>query len=538
MDFDTDSRTRVKTGGLVVAHTLYELGVDTIYSVSGNQVMSVFDAAKDFDLRIIHMRHESAAAYAAGVSAELTEVPGVALVTAGPGFLAATLGVATIKSMELPLLFLSGASATSDAGAGGFQDLDQTSVALVTCKATMRVTSVKDIRKTLIEAWRLAQSSIPGPVHVSLPSDVLLAEAPDVLSIERQPPAADSAFRDESVLHGMALRLMEAKRPFIIARQSAGRGAAGRALHILARQLGTTAFISESPRGLNDLKYREIVRRLGDSDCLLAVAPADFAVGFLAEPVIAPSCKVLQIDAPGDPQPRHPAELHTQVAPNLALSYLAKATVSHAPRLPMRGQLEAFPQSTEIFSLSSKDGLHPLEVARLVRGLLEPDDVVILDGGEFCQWIRLGLRDIPNRMVWNSKLGGIGGSIPMAVGIASASHRGRTIIFVGDGSFGYHGSEFETATRNALPIVAIVGNDRRWGAEWHLQVSRYGGDRTYETELSGARYDQVASGFGALGFNITDSASFQEALRVSLGRSQPACLNVQILSLQSPAVAP
>ena len=484
------------------------------------------------------MRHESGAAYAAGASAELREMPGVALVTAGPGFLAATLGVATIKSMELPLLFLSGASATSDAGAGGFQDLDQTSVALVTCKATMRVTSVKGIRKTLIEAWRLAQSSIPGPVHVSLPLDVLLAETPDVLSIQRQPPPADSAIRDESILHGMALKLMEAKRPFIIARQSASRGAAGRSLHALAQQLGTTAFISESPRGLSDLKYREIVSRLRDSDCLLAIAPADFAVGFLAEPVIAPSCEVLHIDAPGDPQPRQPAELLTQVAPDLALSYLANATASHVPLLPVRRQLEAVPQSTEISSLLSKDGLHPLEVARVVRGLLQPDDVVILDGGEFCQWIRLGLHGVPNRMVWNSKLGGIGGSIPMAVGIASASYRGRTIIFVGDGSFGYHSSEFETAARNALPIVAIVGNDRRWGAEWHLQVSRYGSDRTYGTELSGARYDLVASGFGALGFHITDSVALEEALRVSLDRSQPACLNVQILSLQSPAVAP
>jgi acetolactate synthase-1/2/3 large subunit len=535
---ETNLRTRMQTGGQVAAYTLHELGVDAIYSVSGNQVLSVFDAAIDFDLHIIHMRHESAAAYAAGVSAEVTEMPGVVLVTAGPGFLAATLGVATIKSMELPLLFLSGASATSDAGAGGFQDLDQAAVAQVTCKATMRVTSVREIRKTLIEAWRLAQSSIPGPVHVSLPSDILLAEGPDMLSIQNEAPPPDPAFRDESIIHGMALKLMGAKRPFILARQSASRGAAGRALRTLALQLGTTAIISESPRGLSDLKYRGFISRLRDCDCLLAISPADFAVGFLAESVIAPSCKLLHIDAPGDPKPRRPVELHTQVAPDLALSYLANVTASHRPRLSSLGQLETLPQSTDTSTLSSKDGLHPLEVARLVRAVLEPDDIVVLDGGEFCQWIRLGLHDVPNRMIWNSKLGGIGGSIPMAVGIASTPHRGRTIVFVGDGSFGYHGSELETAARYALPLVVIVGNDRRWGAEWHLQISRYGGDRTYETELSGARYDRVASGFGALGFHVADSASLQEALLVSLGQSKPACLNVQVLSLQSPAVAP
>src|SRR5262245_64098585 len=126
---------KTMTGGQIVARTLRELGADLIFSVSGNQILPIYDAAMDFDLRIIHMRHESAAAYAAAASAELSDRPGVLLVTAGPGFLAATTGVAIAKSMELPLLFLSGASATANAGAGGFQDLDQVTVARVICKA-------------------------------------------------------------------------------------------------------------------------------------------------------------------------------------------------------------------------------------------------------------------------------------------------------------------------------------------------------------------------------------------------------------------
>jgi acetolactate synthase-1/2/3 large subunit len=525
------------TGGQIVAHTLQELGADTIYSVSGNQILSVYDAAKDAHLRIIHMRQESAAAYAAGASAELSERPGVVLVTAGPGFLAATIGVATVKSMELPLLFLSGASATSDAGAGGFQDLDQGGVARVTCKATMQISSVQGIRKILTNAWWLAQSSVPGPVHVSLPSDVLDAVSSEMPCGREESPSAEPAVCDESTLSAMAQKLIEAKRPLIIARQSANRGGAGKALHRLARRLGIRPIITESPRGLSDLKTREIVSRFHDSDCVLAVCPADFAVGFLTEPVFACSASILHIDAPGDPRPRR-ADLHTQVPPDIALLYLAEATTRHEPRLASWGRLWSFSQTNGKSPESSPDGLHPLEVARQVRGLLEPDDVLILDGGEFCQWIRLGLCDLPNRMLWNSKLGGIGGSIPMAIGIAATGHRGRTIIFIGDGSFGYHASEFETAVRHALPIVVIVGNDGRWGAEWHLQVSRYGPDRKYATDLLAARYDQVASGLGAMGYHVTDSASLHEALVASLSRRQQVCLNVQILSRHSPAAAP
>jgi acetolactate synthase I/II/III large subunit len=126
----------------------------------------------------------------------------------------------------------------------------------------------------------------------------------------------------------------------------------------------------------------------------------------------------------------------------------------------------------------------------------------------------------------------------MALGIAATGHSGRTIVFIGDGSFGYHASEFETAVRYALPMVVIVGNDARWGAEWHLQVSRYGQNRAYETDLLPARYDQVAVGLGAAGFHVAESISLHDALLASLSGSQPACLNVQILSVQSPAVAP
>src|SRR5690242_15639471 len=110
------------TGGQLVAQTLHDLGVQTIFSVSGNQILPIYDAAGESGLRIIHMRHESAAAYAATASAEIRNQPGVLLVSAGPAFVTALAGVVAAKSLEVPLLFLSGASPTSERGAGGFQD--------------------------------------------------------------------------------------------------------------------------------------------------------------------------------------------------------------------------------------------------------------------------------------------------------------------------------------------------------------------------------------------------------------------------------
>src|SRR5690606_34259277 len=109
------------TGGELVCRALSRLGTDVLFSVSGNQILPIYDAAGEAGLRIIHTRHESAAAYAATGWAALTGKTGAALTSAGPGFLAALQGVAACRSMELPMLFLSGDSAASQRGRGAFQ---------------------------------------------------------------------------------------------------------------------------------------------------------------------------------------------------------------------------------------------------------------------------------------------------------------------------------------------------------------------------------------------------------------------------------
>jgi acetolactate synthase-1/2/3 large subunit len=522
------------TGGQIVARTLRALGADTIFSVSGNQVLPLFDATGDAGLRIIHTRHESAAAYAAIGFAETTGLPGVVLVSAGPGFLAAGVGVATAKSAELPLLFLAGGAATAEQGAGGFQDLDQASVARVTCKASIAVQTPADLGPAILHAWHLANASVPGPVHVMLPSDLLRATASFAGSEPDPPPTSPALGAAEPVLAAMAERLSRATRPLIVARPSAGRGAAGRALERLARTLGIEPVITECPRGLGDLKYERTIARYPESDCALVLAPADFAVGFLREAVIATTGALLHIDAPGDPRPERAPTLHAQVPVEAALQYLAGRVESGArsPGWPECASLRPIDEPATESGL----GLHPLAVAREARLLLSPDDVVVLDGGEYCQWIRLGLRDGSNRVLWNGKLGGIGGGLPLALGVAAGGRAGRTVAFVGDGAFGYHASELETAARYGLPLVVIVGNDGRWGAEWHLQVSRYGADRAFETSLLAARYDRVAEGLDALGNSVADAASLRAALEAALGAGGPVCINARIQSIRSPAI--
>jgi acetolactate synthase I/II/III large subunit len=523
------------TGGQITAATLAELGVKTIFSVSGNQILPIYDAAPEAGIRIVHMRHESAAAYAAAASAEITGLPGVVMVSAGPGHIAAFTGIAVAASMELPMICISGGSAVKDRGKGAFQEIDQRQIARATCKDALDVTEVDQIRPTLARAWRLALSGVPGPVHVTIPVDMLQGSTPEFQRIQVQASSDAIGSQDKAILTRMAAALAEASRPLVIARPSTGRGDTAALLRSLCEALKIAPVITECPRGLSDLKYAEIVRHYRDSDCALVIGPADFSVGFLSTDVLAGDGKVLLIDAADEPAPERKPNLHVSAPVNLAIEHLLERIPDSVATDTAWSSHFTVTRLENGASSPEPVGLHPLEVAAAVRNELTADDLVILDGGEFCQWMRLGLRDAPCPVLWNGKLGAIGGAIPMAVGARAAGHTGKVIVALGDGSAGYHLSEFETAARYGFAFTAIVGNDARWAAEWHQQVSRYGSDRTFETSLLPARYDQAAVGFGGAGVLVTDAVALGYSLTASLPAAQPTLLNVPVLPIPSPA---
>src|SRR5262249_22208939 len=153
---------------------------------------------------------------------EMTGQPGVILTSAGPGFLAALTAVATVRAMELPLIFLSGASPIKNSGYGNFQELDQATISRTFCKASLKAETVESIPTILSKAWRLTQETIPGPVHVVLPADILLASGDPVPTVaavyDRRP------FQPSAHLQSIARHLMESHRPTLLVRPSASRG--------------------------------------------------------------------------------------------------------------------------------------------------------------------------------------------------------------------------------------------------------------------------------------------------------------------------
>src|SRR5215207_6570778 len=158
-------------GAALVMRTLAAAGAGPIFTLSGNQILPLYDAGLDLGLRFIDGRHESAVAHMADAWGRLTGQPGICLVTVGPGHTNALTGLATAQFSESPMILLSGGSPVGQAGRGAFQEMDQVAAARPLCKASWQASSVDDLPALIARAWRTALDGVPGPVHLTLPVD-------------------------------------------------------------------------------------------------------------------------------------------------------------------------------------------------------------------------------------------------------------------------------------------------------------------------------------------------------------------------------
>jgi acetolactate synthase I/II/III large subunit len=188
-------------------------------------------------------------------------------------------------------------------------------------------------------------------------------------------------------------------------------------------------------------------------------------------------------------------------------------------------------------ALSQAEGapMHPVQALRPLQSLLDahPDSVFVCDGGEIGQWAQACL-SAPNRVI-NGVAGSIGACLPFAAGARVAKPGVPIVAVMGDGTFGFHAAEIDTAVRYGLPYVAVVGNDARWNAEYQIQLRDYGRERLVGCELLPTRYDQVAVAFGGAGELVTRAGDVLAAARRAAASARPAVLNVAVEGLPAPS---
>ena len=538
--------TTALTGARGLTQAMSQSGISHIFSLSGNHIMPVYDALRDSTISLVHTRHEAAAVHMADAWARLTGQTGVALVTGGPGHANAVSALYTACMSEAPVVLLSGHSPLSHAGYGAFQEMDQVGMARPVVKAAWKVTDPATLAHEFARACSIAQSGRPGPVHLSLPSDVLEAHVNQV----EYPQDSDYQKKDmplsEQAAQSVVSRLYSAKRPLIIMGPQGLTDSGRKMAKDLEALLNIPVLATESPRGLNDPSMGCFATIARQADCILLLGKRlDFTLSFGHSPFFDPECIFMQIDSDTEEFTRS----QQAIGPRLAFIAQADVTCSvsslqQAARQPSGHSLwlsqvhEAihFRPPQWHHTPPADTGLHPTQLCHAIQQVLDshPDAVLVVDGGEFGQWAQACLQ-APHRLI-NGAAGAIGAALPMAVAAKMVYTDAPVVAVMGDGTFGFHCAEFDTAVRYHAPLLCVVGNDACWNAEHQIQIRTYGARRTFGCELLPSRYDLVAQAFGGYGEYIEQADTLPAALLRALASHQPACLNVALQGLPAPVI--
>ena len=437
-------------GADIVAMTLERMGVDRIFSVSGNHVMPLYDALIDTRIGLIHARHEAACVHMADAYSRVTGQIGVALVTGGPGHTNAIAALYTALGSEAPMLLLSGHASRAELGRGAFQELRQADMAKPVTKASWTLDAARSAGHELARAAGMARSGRPGPVHVSLPADVLddevdphsglWPEPEDALAVPILLPARDAAFIVEQV-HAAA-------RPLVLCGPSLS-GTDGKAwMSRIEEALGVPAFAMDSPRGINDPRLGAFAEILAQADLIVLIGkPLDFTLRFGDAPAVQATCAFIVVD----PDAARLALVSAQKGERVRLAALADAhqavdaIIDAARASAQRDAKPWLQEARDAAAFRPADWkhrtpapagpVHPLDVCAVLQNFFRehPEATLVCDGGEIGQWPQ-SMVDAPRRLI-NGVAGEIGPSLPYALAVKCARPQHPVVAIMGDGTF-------------------------------------------------------------------------------------------------------
>ena len=538
------------TGSHLIAQALRAEGVQKVFALAGDHTLPVMDLMAQQGFEFIDTRHEQGAVHMANAWGRITGNPGVCLFTT-PGHANAIAGLTLAQHMDSPVINIVGCADQNRLGQGAMQEIDQIGMARPVTKGAWFVGDARRIPEYIARAFRTALTGRRGPVHLTIPLDVQEAEV-DEDEVELYSPQ-DSRPRGQVLGDPQRIKeavevLNSAKRPFIFA----GSGAYTASRETLERLLDVTRiplFTEDAARGIvsddhpysagyADAKVNDAAVLLKEADAVLLLGKKlDFTVSFGGPPTFAPDVKIIQVEPSGDliglsrgVDVPVMAEVGA-VVEQLALEAEGLSWSDH----PLVGELASVRESrlAKLESFASEPPLNAMSVHKALRPMLEDETTLVFEGSDFAFW---GAAYYPSRVRdrWftNGTLGMIGWGVPFGVGAQAALPNKKVVVLTGDGAFGFHPMEIDTAVRFGLPVVIVVGNDSIWGIDYHQQVQLYG--RAVATELLPSRYDKIGEALGAHSEHVEEEADLGPALERSLASNKPAIVNVRIRPAPSP----
>jgi acetolactate synthase-1/2/3 large subunit len=529
-------------GGVHALAAARRYGVSALFTLSGGHVFPLYDAAVKGGqpLRMVDVRHEQTAVFAAEATARLTRVPGLAVVTAGPGVTNSVSAVTTAWQNGVPLVLLAGRAPDYRWGAGGLQELDHPPLLAPVTKRAWTEHDAANVAASVDEAFRLAMTPHRGPVFLDISLEAIYGQAEANLPAADDPPASSpvTAPPDPGDIGRIAALLRAARRPVLVLGSDVWLGGAEEEARRAAEELGLPVIANGQARGVLPRGHELLVTRaralaLREADLVIVVgAPLDFRLGYGSfGPRDAPAQVVHVADAAGAVAGHVP--LAASAAGSLAAFFEALEADQAAGGARDR---DWSPQLTEAvraayaldvpLMTSDAEPIHPARIYAELLRVLDETAVVIGDGGDFVsfagKYIEPGR---PGGWLDPGPYGCLGTGLGYAIAARLARPSAQIVLLLGDGAAGFSLMDADTLVRHRLPVVIVCGNNGAWGLEKHPMRAMYGYDVLADLQ-PGCRYDEVVRALGGAGELVTSPAEIAPALRRAFAANAPYLVNV------------
>jgi len=538
------------TGADLLVTELKRQGVTWVSTLCGNGLNPFYLACRRAGIRLIDTHNEQAAAYMADSYARLTGRVGVCVVSSGVAHSNALTGVANAFFDGSPLLLITGASAGYGACRGVFQEFNQVALAKPICKFAKWVSRTDDLAFLVRKAFTVALSGRPGPVHLTIPIDVLENEVePPTESAKADASEASSKNLVDLFFVSEAVQAIESSnRPLILAGSGVFYSGGCDALLRFSEASAIPIVTPIWDRGVVDTPHPNFLgvvgaasgepRLLEDADLIiLAGVRADYRVGFLRPPKVKEDVFIIRVN-------RDACELNRGVKPNLSFSASPPLVFDQlANSIGSEGKsrheewLEEARERCRIFYSRWVDSEPPAAkpmsgwcIVNVIRPLLTEDVVFLVDGGNIGQWAHMLLTNdrYPSYWLTCGASGVVGWGIPGAMAARLAYPDRPVLLLSGDGSFGFTVTELESAVRQNFSFVAVVANDGAWGIVVNEQKRQFDGEDVIASRFGPIRFDKVAEALGAKGIHVEDPEELSSAIQEGFQTDLPTVINVPI----------
>ena len=552
-------------GGSLLARALKEKGIDKVFTLAGGFCNPALEGMMECQMSVINCPHEQVAGHLADGHARITRKPAVCLV--GPeGFANAVPAMLEAWGERSPVIFITGSSTQKRQGSGGFKEIEDVAIAAPLTKYSVSINDGERISEFVDRAWTAATTGYPGPVHISLPVDIMFSSFAidaglDERPFNRKPRPIPRAWPDPSSLSRVLELVQKAERPLIIGGHGIWWSGAEKLLETAGKTLQIPIFNvpyhqkllgeeNEAYMGLADFhQYHPSKPAIHESDLILMLGGRlDNQMNFGNAPFFPETTTLVCING-------SPEELDYNRAADDVLLSDPGAFLQELTRInrTWRGWFEqqktrradwVTEWSEQIANETVKDQrIHPLQLSLDVQAEMGENDWLVFDGGNTHFWSEIAV----NIAGWKGqKLGGIlhpGNYSLLGVGVsfgisAKNMHPDRNVVVIsGDGAFLSGGLSIEVAFQEGLPITVVIDNNGGLDCISQQQERLFSNGKHFATDFREIPFHTMFEGLGGYGELVTKREEIGPALRRAMKSGKTACINVKCRGVISPIVA-